>query len=71
MPPSVASSSMPTTERRRPKWSNKKPHGICMAAKPKKKAPVSAPQGFWPDGQVAHQVQADGDVEARKKWAAI
>jgi hypothetical protein len=39
-----------------------------MAAKPKKKAPVSA-QRFRPDREVAHQVEADGDVGGAEKMA--
>jgi hypothetical protein len=39
-----------------------------MAAKPKKGACKRA-QGFRPDGEVAHQVQADGDVGGAEEMA--
>ena len=61
--------SMPTTVRRGPKRSKKKPQGICMAAKPKKNAPVSAPSASGPMRQIAHQVEADGDVGGAEKMA--
>ena len=40
MPPQVAMISMPVTVRRGPNRSKKKPHGICIAAKPKKELVV-------------------------------
>jgi len=55
--------------RRGPKWSNRKPQGICMAAKPKKNAPVSAPSAFRPDRKIAHQVEPDGDVGGAEEMA--
>jgi hypothetical protein len=70
MPPVVARISMPTTVRRGPKWSNNKPHGICMAAKPKKKAPVSAPRASGPIARSRIRSRPMVTLEARKKWLA-
>ena len=69
-PPTVASTSMPATVRRGPKWSKKKPQGICMAAKPKKKAPVSAPSASGPMARSRIRSRPMVTLEARKKWLA-
>ena len=60
---------MPATVRRGPKRSKKKPQGICIAAKPKKNAPVSAPSASGPMREVAHQVEADGDIGGAEEVA--
>ena len=70
MPPVVARMSMPATLRRGPKRSNKKPQGICMAAKPKKKAPVSAPRASGPMARSRIRSRPMVTLEARKKWLA-
>ena len=70
MPPMVARMSMPTTVRRGPKRSKKKPQGICMAAKPKKKAPVSPPRASGPMDRSRIRSRPMVTLEARKKWLA-
>ena len=70
MPPMVARMSMPTTVRRGPKRSKKKPQGICMAAKPKKKAPVSPPRASGPMARSRIRSRPMVTLEARKKWLA-
>ena len=66
--PVVARMSMPATVRRGPKWSNRKPHGICIAAKPKKKAPVSAPSASGPIARSRIRSRPMVTLAARKKW---
>ena len=69
-PPIVARISMPVTVRRGPKWSNRKPQGICIAAKPKKNAPVSAPSASGPIARSRIRSSPMVTLEARKKWLA-
>ena len=71
IPPRVASISMPTMLRRGPKRSNKKPQGICIAANPKKKAPVSAPRALGPIARSRISSRPMVTLEARKKWLAM
>src|SRR5689334_3333709 len=71
MPPMVASTSMAVTVRRGPKRSKKKPQGICIAAKPKKNAPVSAPSASGPIDRSRIRSRPIVTLEERKKWLAI
>ena len=69
-PPSVARTSMPATVRRGPNRSKKKPHGICIAAKPKKNAPVSVPSASGPIFRSRIRSRPMVTLAARKKWLA-
>ena len=68
--PTTASASMAQTARRGPKRSRKKPQGICMAEKPKKKAPVSAPSASGPIRRSRIRSSPIVTLAARKKWLA-
>ena len=68
--PTTASSSMPVTVSRGPKRSKRKPQGICIAEKPKKKAPVSAPSASGPMARSRIRSSPIVTLDARKKWLA-
>ena len=68
--PATATSSMAQIVRRGPKRSRKKPHGICMAEKPKKNAPVSAPSASGPICRSRIRSSPIVTLAARKKWLA-
>jgi hypothetical protein len=65
--PMVARISMQATVRRGPKWSNSTPQGICIAEKPKKKAPVSAPSASGPMARSRIRSRPMVTLAARKK----